>query len=244
MNNKTTFLRIKKNDNFTILSNSIIKSTDYTPEEKDILFYLLHLPDDWVVYKENVKKHYKKTISSTKFDKTWRELNTKGHIQSSRIKLQNGKFSAWNFKIIEQPFTDIPISEMSVNGVVENTITQKQGDILSTNLESTNEQRTNLIKLNYSSNILEDENNEVVKKSKKKNWNMKEIQLDMNRSGFNSIFENSGINWEHEIHNKNPEDFIQKYAPLDKKSINDNRIRFLVKTYFELNSQPPKGIQI
>jgi hypothetical protein len=154
MKNKTTFLRVKKNDNFTVISNCIIKSTEYSPQEKDILFYLLHLPNDWVIYKENVKKHYKKTISSSKFDESWQKLKLKGHILGSRIKLQNGKFSSWDYKIIELPSTDVPNSEISEIVVVENMSTQNHRNILSTNLESTNELNTNLTKQYNNINIL------------------------------------------------------------------------------------------
>lgn len=236
MNNKTTFLRVKKNDNFTIISNSIIKSTDYSPEEKDILFYLLHLPNDWVIYKENVKKHYKKTISSTKFDDSWRELKTKGHIQGSRIKLQNGKFSSWEYKIIEQPYTDIPNSDISENGVVENTSIQNQRDILSTILESTNEQNTNLSNLYNTSKILETEINMQKSQKIKKNWTEKEIHIDINQSGFKSIFNNTGINWENELEDLGAEEFIQKYVYLDSNTGDDYRIRNLVENYLKLRN--------
>jgi len=242
MKNKTTFLRSKKSENYTVISNSIIKSTDYTSQEKDILLYLLHLPDDWVIYKENIKKHYKNSISSKKFDDSWQRLKTKGHIQGSKIKLQNGKFSSWEYKIIEKPTTDIPDSDMSGNGVVENTSIQNHRDILSTNLESTNEQNTNSTNNNNTINILEEKYISNSKHNIQKNWNQKEIQLDMNKSAFNSIFENSGIDWEYELSSKNSEDFIKKYFQLDKKSTDDNRLRFLVETYFKLNSQPQKGI--
>lgn len=234
MNNKTTFLRIKKNDNFTILSNSIIKSTDYTPQEKDILFYLLHLPDDWVIYKENVKKHYKETIKGKKFDDSWGGLKTKGHIQGIRIKLQNGKFSSWEYKIIEQPSTDIPNSDISENGVVDNTSTQNHRDILSTNLESTNELNTNSINLYNTSKILEDENIQLKSQNVKKNWTVKEIQRDINQSGFKSIFNNTSVNWENELNELDPEEFIQKYASLDSITGDDYRIRNLVENYFKL----------
>jgi hypothetical protein len=234
MNNKTTFLRIKKNDNFTILSNSIIKSTDYTPQEKDILFYLLHLPDDWVIYKENVKKHYKKTIKGKKFDDSWGELKTKGHIQGIRIKLPNGKFSSWEYKIIEQPSTDIPNSDISENGVINNTSTQNHGDILSTNLESTNELNTNSTNLFNTSKILEDENNQLKSRNVKKNWTEKDIQKDINQSAFKSIFNKTSVNWENELIELEPEEFIQKYVSLDNSTGDDYRIRNLVENYFKL----------
>lgn len=237
MNNKTTFLRIKKNDNFTILSNSIIKSTDYTPQEKDILFYLLHLPDDWVIYKENVKKHYKKTIKGRKFDDSWGELKRKGHIQGIRIKLQNGKFSAWEYKIIEQPSTDILNSDTSEIGVVDNTSTQNMGDIISTNLVSTNEQNTNSTNLYNASKILEDENNQLKSQNVKKNWTELEIQRDINQSAFQSIFNNTGIDWENELESLGGDEFIQKYVYLDSNTGDDYRIRNFVENYFMLKNK-------
>jgi hypothetical protein len=241
MNNKTTFIRENITDNFTIVSNTIIKSTEYSPQEKDILLYLLHLPNDWIVYKDNVKKHYKKSISSKKFDESWQKLKSKGHINGTRIKLENGRYSSWDYKIFSNPKTDIPESDVSENGVIGNTTIQNLEDILIPNKQITNVLSTNSEKQINTSNILEGRCN--ADKKNKKNWSEKEIQLDMNKSGLDSIFENSGINWEYELSINNQEEFVKKYAHMDKKSIDDHRIRFLVKTYFDLRSQPPKGIQ-
>lgn len=233
MKNKTSFLRVKKSENYTVISNSIIKSTDYTSQEKDILFYLLHLPDDWVIYKENIKKHYKGSISSKKFDDSWQRLKTKGHIQGSKIKLQNGKYSSWEYKIVEQPITDIPNSELSEIGVVENLSTQNLGDILSTNTLSTNEQNTKGINLNNTSNILGDK--ELT--SKKKIWTEKEIQIDIIQKSFASIFNDTGIKWEIELNTLSNEEFIQKHLDLTSNTGDDFKIRYLVENYFKLKNK-------
>lgn len=232
MKNKTTFIRVKKSENYTVISNSIIKSTDYTSQEKDILLYLIHLPDDWVIFKENIKKHYKGSISSKKFDDSWQRLKDKGHIQGAKIKLQNGKFSAWDYKIFEQPQTDIPNSEVSVIGVVENLITQNPVDILSTSTLITIEQNTKETNLNNTSNIL----GEKELTSKKKIWTEKEMQIDINQKSFESIFQNSGINWEVELNTLSNEEFIQKYLVLASNTGDDFKIRNLVETYTKLKN--------
>ena len=59
MNNTTTFIRKKKNTNYSIVDNSIIHSKDLTIEESFLLIYLLSLPDTWSLYKTNIEKEFK-----------------------------------------------------------------------------------------------------------------------------------------------------------------------------------------
>ena len=154
MSNSTTFLRVEKTKNYTVILNSLITSTDLSPEEKVILFHILSLPDDWVIYKDYFKKYYRGCISDSKIDKVWKGLKAKGFLTSTRVKSENGTFSSWKYEVREVPFTDIPESDMSENQTIGNTTSQEKGDIQSTNLPSTNLQSTNSTNFNNTSIIL------------------------------------------------------------------------------------------
>ena len=46
MKNSTTFVRVKKNKNYTTVHNGFIKRKDLSWKAKGIMTYLLSLPDD------------------------------------------------------------------------------------------------------------------------------------------------------------------------------------------------------
>lgn len=154
MGNSTTFLRVEKTKNYTVILNSLITSTDLSPEEKVILFHILSLPDDWKIYKDYFIKYYRGCISDDKIENVWKGLKKKGYLENKRVKGKDGRFSSWHYMVREVPFTDIPETDMSENQTVENTTSQKKGDIQSTILPITNLQSTNSTNFNNTSIIL------------------------------------------------------------------------------------------
>ena len=154
MGNSTTFLRVEKTKNYTVILNSLITSTSLTSDEKSLLFHILSLPDDWVLYKDYFKMYYSGCISDKKIDNAWKGLETKGYLKKDRVKRQDGKFSSWHYEVREVPFTDISKSDMSENQTIGNTTSQEKGDIQSTNKPNTNEQSTKETNLDNTSIIL------------------------------------------------------------------------------------------
>ena len=234
MNNKTTFHRVNKTENYSVISNDLITSKELSPEEKTILFHLLSLPNDWIIYKTYFENYYKGNITKGKFDRGWKGLLTKGYLTNSKGKDKNGKFNSWEYEVHEVPVTDIPKTEGSENGVVENSTPRNPVYIQNTILQSTNEQ-SNII--NNTSTIL----GKIEKK--KKNWTDKEIQLELSFEYFNKIFKDTGINWKNEISSIPFENFIQKYVTLTSKTGDDFQLRYNLNTYYNLtgldNAQPP-----
>lgn len=143
MKNKTEFIRTKKKSNFTVVSNSIIDSTDFTADESILLIYLLHLPDTWIIYKDQVQKSFKvKQMTKSRFEKGWKGLIEKGHLIRSRNRGKSGQFNSWSYTIMESPTTEVSKPDKSVNQTSGNRevckpTSRELGDIIKTNEEST-----------------------------------------------------------------------------------------------------------
>lgn len=236
MKNKTTFHRVNKTENYTVILNDLIKSLTLSSDEKVILLHLLSLPNDWSLYKGVLKEYYKENIKNGRFNKSWKGLIEKGYLTSTRVKDKNGKFNSWKYEVHEVPISDIPKTEVSGIGVIEKSTHHKQVD-----KQSTNKLNTNLQSINESNNtsiIL------GITEKKKKNWTDKEIQLDINSGYFNEVFKDTGIDWEKEIISMTFENFIQKYTALSSKNGDEGKLRFFLNTYYQLtglnNSQTPR----
>lgn len=215
MNNKTTFIRQPKKEKFTTISNELIQSDMLTSAEKDILFYLLSLPDDWIIYKQNIQLKYHKTLKKKKFDNAWSGLKDKGYITSQRIKGENGKFSSWSYIVREIPISDLSEMGMSVIGEVDKSTYPKSDHIQSTYLQNTNIESTNSINTNLINRKFGIEEKKINKNSKinnKKSWSKKEIELDIFVTGMDKIFSGSEKNWINEINSNPKEEFISKFS--------------------------------
>jgi hypothetical protein len=241
MKNKTTFIREKVKTNYTCISNKIIQSTKLKSEEKDILNYLLSLPDDWIIYKSQIQTRYRETLSIHKFDKGWSGLKDKGYIKAKPEQGTNGKFNSWRYEVRENPITDILVSEMSEIQEVENPTSPNLMDKQSTNRQSTNKQNTELE--NTDTSIILEENKINPIKIDKKRLSNNEIARNLNFEGLDKLLKDSGLNWLQDITSIPVEEFISKYHSYSGDS-DDYRLRFLVTSYFELNNKitsNPKG---
>jgi hypothetical protein len=98
MNHKTQIIRKKSADNYTIIHNEILQRTDISWKAKGILVYILSLPDDWVIYLEEVMEHA--TDGRDSFRAGWNELRNKGYVKRYPIK-EKGKIIRWNTEVYE-----------------------------------------------------------------------------------------------------------------------------------------------
>jgi hypothetical protein len=197
MKNKTTFIREKKSLNYTCVSNKIIQSTKLKSEEKDVLLYLLSLPDDWIIYKSQIQSRYRESLSKHKFDNAWKGLREKKYINGTKEKGTNGKFNSWKYEVIENPTTDILDSEMSEIREVKNPTSPIIVDIQNTNEQSTNKQNTYLESTDTS--IILEENKIIPIKIDNKRLSNNEIARNLNFEGLEKLLKNSGLNWLEDI---------------------------------------------
>lgn len=98
MESKTRIFRHMKRSHFSIIHNEVVRRSDISWKAKGIMVYILSLPDDWVIYLEEVAKHATDGMSS--FRTGWDELKAKGYVKRSPIR-EKGKIVAWRTEVFE-----------------------------------------------------------------------------------------------------------------------------------------------
>lgn len=76
--------------NFTPISNQLIQNVSITLEARGLICFILSLPENWVIYKQQVQKFLK--MGDIKFDRVWKECVTAGYISVKKQRLSNGRF--------------------------------------------------------------------------------------------------------------------------------------------------------
>jgi len=77
--------------NFTPISNELLKSTKISLEAKGLLCFILSLPENWIIYKQQVQKSL--DMARFKFDRIWKECADNGYILTHKFRDGDGKFS-------------------------------------------------------------------------------------------------------------------------------------------------------
>ena len=147
MKNSTTFVRVKKNENYTTVHNGFIKRKDLSWKAKGIMTYLLSLPDDWVVNLDEIKRNASDGESS--FRSGWKELKDAGYVSKRSIRDEvTKKILKW-----ETIIKEIPDEKKNHNVGNHNVESHQVGnhqvdnrELLSTKELSTNKPITNIQK--------------------------------------------------------------------------------------------------
>ena len=96
--NKTQIFRTSKTSNYTIVNNEILRRKDLSWKAKGMLVYILSLPDDWVIYLDEVVKHA--TDGKDSFRSGWKELEEAGYVQRKPIR-EKGIIREWRTYVSE-----------------------------------------------------------------------------------------------------------------------------------------------
>ena len=136
--NRTTFIRVKKDKNYSTIHNGFLRRKDLSWKAKGIMTYILHLPDDWNVVLSEVVKNA--TEGQSAFDSGWKELKDAGYVKRQPVKHEKtNKILYWETVVTES----VPEKSHSVeNHSVENH-GQDNHKLLSTKELSTNKPSTN-----------------------------------------------------------------------------------------------------
>lgn len=137
----TYFVRHKKERDFTMVDNTYIRDEKLSLKAKGLFTFLLHLPEDWIIYMDELPRHFKDGRDAVR--KAVQELVDNGYIKRSQKKVAGGRFGSAEYSIIEKPksrvaqdtpWTAFPSTEnpTSVNPWTDNPT------LLSTNELSTN----------------------------------------------------------------------------------------------------------
>lgn len=126
----------KKEKNYTVIPNDILKSKDLTWKAKGLMCYLLHLSDEWEVYKSDLvnrsKDGYESMISG------WKELEKLGYIETKNCR-ENGLFKGYEYIIHESPiryFTESVLPESENPQLISNSNKQVTLEIKDTNVSN------------------------------------------------------------------------------------------------------------
>ena len=84
MNNKTTFIRVEKNKNYTVIHNEFLRREDLSWKAKGMLAYILSLPDDWTINLDEIARH--STDGKSSFQSGWKELRDAGYVSRVPVK--------------------------------------------------------------------------------------------------------------------------------------------------------------
>ena len=147
MANKTKVIRSVDStpQNFTPLSNKLLQNNKLSLDTRGLLCFLISLPSDWVVYKENIQKQL--GFGRKKMDRMWSEAKKGGYLQTEKYREDNG---TWNYTYIisDVPLTNVPSSTAALSNVGSSTA-GKGGTIISKQEESNNKEN-NINKKVYS----------------------------------------------------------------------------------------------
>lgn len=223
--NTGQIIKSRTTERFTTLPNEVIKSKDLSLEDKGLLSYLLSLPSDWVIYKQNLYNSLPDKKGS--IDRSFKSLQKKGYILSVKVHDQKtGRFIGWNHVVYDIP-AEVDKIQQSENPTSENTEIGESAPILKTNvLLNTNLiQKTNCIQKPTLSEV-EDyflEKGSTIEAAKKafeyydvadwkdskgkpvKNWKQKMLAVWINNSNFNNNFKSV---------NKKMEQYAEWYSKL------------------------------
>jgi len=97
-------VRIKKTENFTILSNVCLRDKRLSAKAKGIHCYLLTLPDDWVIHLNELTKHFTDKITSIR--SSINELIQYGYISSYQTRNSDGRYNDVIYTAYEIPKSD------------------------------------------------------------------------------------------------------------------------------------------
>ena len=133
MENNTIFLREKKERDYTVINNTILKDTRISWKAKGLFCYLLSLPEDWNICMNDLQNRAKDGIDGLK--SAVKELKEYGYLIQKRNKDEKGRFLKTVYIIVENPQVENPQVE---NPQVENP------QLLNTNIQNTNLKNTDI----------------------------------------------------------------------------------------------------
>ena len=143
MANKTRIVRSVDStpQNYTPLSNKLLQNNNLSLDTRGLLCYLVSLPKDWIVYKENIQKQL--GFGRKKMDRMWTEAKRGGYLKSQKFRENNG---TWNYIYT---ISDVPLSTVPLTTVGSSNV-GKGDTIISNHIQSNHIQSKELNKKVYS----------------------------------------------------------------------------------------------
>ncbi len=90
-----------KENPYVIMNKDFLKRPDLSMQSKGLLAYLLSLPDDWKIKRDELPKHFQNGIGA--ISATLQELIKTGYIRRSQERDKERRFSDMIYDIFETP---------------------------------------------------------------------------------------------------------------------------------------------
>lgn len=119
-------ITVKKNDNYTVISNVFLKDKSLSLKGKGLLAYLLSLPNDWSVYATELATRHKDGI--TAIYSAISELEHKGYIKRERQRVK-GKLKGIHYIVSETPI----LENLNLENLKQEKPNQENQVLISTN---------------------------------------------------------------------------------------------------------------
>lgn len=136
--------RVHKNENYSVINNSLFKDKDLSYKGKGLLATMLSLPDNWNYSVEGLASLSTDGVDSVR--NTIHELEKLGYIVRTQNRTENGKLNGYMYDIYETPHREKPSTEnpSTANPSTENPSTENPRQ-LNTNILNTNKLSNNIL---------------------------------------------------------------------------------------------------
>ena len=186
-------IRVEKTKDYTTIHNQAAHRKDISARAKGLFWYLMTLPDDWQIYKQEVYTHF--TEGRKAIDKAFDELKNAGYMVMNKIKDDKGRFKGWEYILYEKiSITEKQFSDKSGNGKSENRPVGK-GPILNTNTLNTNNTKYSQVEMD----IIDYLNKKTSKGYKYSKTSLKYIRGRLNEDftlkDFKTVIDNKTDEW-------------------------------------------------
>lgn len=144
---KLKIVRVKKNKNYTTISNYHLEDKNLSLKTKGLMTFMLHLPEEWDMNVSSLSSVLKD--GETSIASALKELEEYGYLVRNRERDSKGKLSKNEYILHEIPHMDIPeqenpnqdnqgyINTITYNRLFnKNTINKKKKNIIKENFES------------------------------------------------------------------------------------------------------------
>lgn len=133
--------RLKKEKDFLIIDNSVLRDPTLSLKAKGLLAYMLSRPDDWVFSVKGLANASKDGIDSVRAAIT--ELEKRGHLVRTRVR-SHGRYQEVVYDIYERP---IPVQEIPTQVKTKKAVPDEEKEAIpNTDLSSTDIPMTESIK--------------------------------------------------------------------------------------------------
>jgi hypothetical protein len=103
---QVNIIKRRKTKEFVTLDNRLVRDRRLKLDEHGLLHYLLSLPDDWEISREQIAKYW--DIGRDKLTRMFRRLQQCGWVQLERVHAKDGTFLGVRWIVTDEPSAEIP----------------------------------------------------------------------------------------------------------------------------------------